>query len=116
MTHDIDILSTKFARYLRFIPPQFILRNGDKKSWQVILILSHSLLIQHISDATEVDLNELTSSISDIALLDNNDEAFELAAEKALRGPPVQPSGPTSRGNRAWVVFNGHKLGVFETW
>jgi hypothetical protein len=51
-----------------------------------------------------------------MTLLDNNEDIFEQAAEEALRGRPVQPSGPTSRGNRAWVVFNGRKLGVFETW
>ena len=79
------------------------------------LILSHSLLIQHTSDAAELDLNEL-ESLSDMTLLDDNEDIFAQAAEEALRSPPVQPSGPTSRGNRAWVVFNGRKLGVFETW
>ena len=78
---------------------------------------SHSfkLLIQHTSDAAEFDLDEL-ESLSGMTLLDNNEHIFAQAAEEVLRGPPVQPSGPTSRGNRAWVVFNGRKLGVFETW
>jgi len=48
--------------------------------------------------------------------LEDPDDIFACASEEALHGPPVVPSGPTSRGNRAWVVFNGRKLGVFETW
>ena len=79
------------------------------------LILSQSLLIQHTSDAAELDLDEL-ESLSGMTLLDDNEDVFAQAAEEALRGPHVQPSGPTSRGNRALVVFNGRKLGVFETW
>ena len=79
------------------------------------LILSQSLLIRLISDAAELDLDGL-ESLSDMTLLDDNEDVFAQAAEEAMRGPPVLPSGPTSRGNRAWVVFNGRKLGVFQTW
>ena len=54
--------------------------------------------------------------LSSMTILDDNDNLFAHATEEALHGPPVEPSGPTSRGNWAWVVFNGRKLGVFETW
>lgn len=54
--------------------------------------------------------------LSGMTILDDNDDIFSQATEEALHGRPVEPSGPTSRGNRAWVVFNGRKLGVFETW
>ena len=54
--------------------------------------------------------------LSGMTISDECDDVFLQATEEALRTPPVEPSGPTSRGNRAWVVFNGRKLGVFETW
>ena len=51
-----------------------------------------------------------------MTLSDSEDDVFARAAVEGLHSPPVEPTGPTSRGNRAWVVFNGRNVGVFETW
>jgi hypothetical protein len=51
-----------------------------------------------------------------MTLSDSEDNVFACAAVEGLHGPPVEPIGPTSRGNRAWVVFNGRNVGVFKTW
>ena len=51
-----------------------------------------------------------------MTLSDSEDNVFARAAVEGLHSPPVEPTGPTSRGNRAWVVFNGRNVGVFETW
>jgi hypothetical protein len=74
----------------------------------------HSLLIQR-ELAADFDPDE-SESLSGMTILDDNDDVFVQATEEGLHGAPVERSGPTSRGNRAWVVFNGRKLGVFETW
>jgi hypothetical protein len=44
------------------------------------------------------------------------DTIFTCATEESLHGPPIQPSSPTARGRRTWVVFNGRKVGIYQTW
>jgi hypothetical protein len=55
-------------------------------------------------------------SLSSMTIVNEEVNVFALAAEESLYSPPIEPSGPTSRGNRVWVIFNGQKLGIFETW
>jgi hypothetical protein len=76
------------------------------------------MLCALLFQAADFDLDEpeLLSAVSGMTILDDNDDFFAHATEMALHGPPVEPSKPTSKGNRAWVVFNGRKLGIFETW
>ena len=65
-----------------------------------------------------VSYDDLT--LSDTEQPVDDDEAstdvFVRTAHESLHGPPIEPSGPTSRGNRVWVVFNSRELGVFQTW
>jgi len=65
--------------------------------------------------AADLEPFDLTA-FNDMTLSDSEDDVFACAAVEGLHGPPVEPIGPTSRGNRAWVVFNGRDVGVFETW
>ena len=68
-----------------------------------------------LPQAADFDLNGF-DLLSCMIILDENDDLFVCNTEEGLHSPPVEPSGPTSRGNWAWVVFNGQKPGVFETW
>ena len=66
--------------------------------------------------------NDMTLSDSD----SGNESPFEAAAEECLRGTPVLGPPETNvnsdgRGScrlrkAAYVVFNGRKMGVFQTW
>ena len=64
--------------------------------------------------------NDMTLSDSD----SGNESVFEAAAEDCLRGMPVlgPPETNLSSGyhqkakKAAYVVFNGRKIGVFQTW
>jgi hypothetical protein len=65
--------------------------------------------------AADFDPDE-PDSLSSMTIVNEEVDVFALAAEESLHGPPIEPSSPTSRGNRAWVIFNSQKLGIFETW
>ena len=56
-------------------------------------------------------------SLSDVSRDEEAEDAiFAHADEECLHSTTVNPPGPTSRGNRAWVVFNRRVCGVLETW
>lgn len=46
----------------------------------------------------------------------DNAEAFAEAEEEAIHAAPIPVSSPSKSRNKAWVVTNGRKMGVFETW
>jgi hypothetical protein len=46
---------------------------------------------------------------------ESEDKAFAHATEEGLHSPPVGSCSPTVRGHKAWVVFNGRNVGVYQT-
>lgn len=46
----------------------------------------------------------------------DNAEAFAEAEEEVIHSAPIPVSSPSKSGNKAWVVTNGRRMGVFETW
>jgi hypothetical protein len=46
----------------------------------------------------------------------DNAEAFAEAEEEAIHAAPIPVTSPSKSGNKAWVVTNGRRMGVFETW
>jgi len=70
-------------------------------------------------DSTTSEFNFLVTDELDDASTDVDDSAFEVAEEECLRGAPVpSPQATTRRQGKyvAWVVFRGHKQGVFQSW
>ncbi|KAF8221174.1 hypothetical protein L208DRAFT_1382350 [Tricholoma matsutake] len=69
-------------------------------------------------DVTSYDDLTLSDSDSEQPVDDNEatTNIFACTAHESLHGPSIDPSGPTSRGNWAWVVFNSRELSVFQTW
>ena len=61
---------------------------------------------------------ELLSTFSTLALSEefDNAEAFAEAEEEVIHAAPIPVSSPLRSGNKAWVVTNGRRMGVFETW
>jgi len=70
-------------------------------------------------DSTTSEFNFNVTDELDDASTDVDDSAFEAAEEECLRGAPVpSPQTTTYRQGKyvAWVVFRGHKQGVFQSW
>ena len=47
---------------------------------------------------------------------ESEDKIFVHATKESLHSPPIGPCSPTAKGHRAWVVFNGRKVGIYQTW
>jgi hypothetical protein len=46
----------------------------------------------------------------------DNAEVFAEAEEEVIHAAPIPVSSPSRSRNKAWVVTNGRRMGVFETW
>lgn len=72
------------------------------------------------SEPENVQLVELFDDLALSADANSGDEpedaVFARATEESLHGPPVQPSSRTAKGRRAWVVFRGRNVGIYEMW
>ena len=62
-------------------------------------------------------LESLTiSAANDSEGNESEDKVFVHATKEGLHSPPIGPCSPTARGRKAWVVFNGRNVGIYQTW